>query len=1071
MILSEFGIRRPTTVLMIFIGVTVIGLVSLLNLNIDLFPDMTYPIVAIMTDYPGVGPSEVESMVTKPFESVVSMVRNVKNVHSVSKEGASLVMVELDWGTDVDAAAIDVREKLDLVKDHLPSGVQNPVIVKFDPALMPIMVVGISSPRSLPELRQYADDNIKDRLARIPGVAAVAVEGGQEREIQARIDRSRMEAVSISLDQVRMALAASNLNLPGGHLKVGSVDYLIRIPGEFRTVAEVGATVVGNKGGVPIRLSDIAEVADSYSEFESETRLNGQRSTVLVLQKQSGSNTVQVSDRIRRKLDEISRELPSDIKFSMGFDSADFIRRSIRTLQFEAVFGALLALIIIVLFLRNLSSTLIISIAIPFSVVATFIMMYFKSMTLNIITLGGLALGIGRLVDDSIVVLENIYRHREQGQDPVRASLEGSNQVSMAVLAATVTTIVVFLPVAYVSGIAGVLFRPMAYTVSFALIGSYFVSMMLLPLMTSRFLRMECRQQECRTWGRRLLARVGEFIDRLDGVYTGVITRALKKKRQVMLATGAVILATLALVWPLKLVDTEFIPQSDEGYFEVQMTMPVGTPFERTGGVVRRIEDMVKAEVPEAVNVYTVYGEGEGMRKAMGSTGANYGEIGVRLTPRSERRRSVDQIVESLRPKIERIPDAKVVYQTGGLLAMMLTFGSTGGVAVDIQGHDLETSKRLAEEVRAMMEAVKGAKDVTISRKEGLRELRVVVDRDKAGALGLSIYQIAGAVETAFKGTAATRFRDPKFGKEYDVVVKLRERDRLSFEDLARFSVMSPLGQPVALSNVARLEKASGPVDIQRKNRQRIVTVSCGVTGRAIGSVNAELEAKIREMRVPEGFTVEVSGSAREMAESFKSLFYATLLAVLLVYMVLASQFESLLDPFVIMFSVPLGLVGVVWGLFLTGVNFSVIAFIGVIMLVGIVVSNAILLVDYANVLRRRGMELYQAVAEAGRVRLRPILMTSLTTMVGMLPMALGIGESSETYSPLAIAVISGLLVSTILTLVFVPTLYIIFEERLKRELKVQHPMRRSTDPHPRRRVTDQEGNRGRMEIIGDKKP
>jgi len=1032
MILSEFGIKRPVTVFMIFIGVTVIGLVAMLNLNIDLLPDMSFPIVAVMTDYPGVGPAEVEAMVSRPMESVVSMVRNVKNVRSTSKEGSSMITLEFDWGTDIDAAAIDVREKIDLVKSHLPSGVQNPTIVKFDPALMPVMVVGVSSPRGVSELRQYADDNLKDRLARIPGVASVTVQGGQDRQIQVNIDRTRMEALGLSFDQVGMALMASNLNLPGGHLKSGQLDFLIRIPGEFKSVEQISATVIGNKGGIPVYLRDIAKVEDSFNEVDTETKLNGQRSVALVIQKQSGSNTVSVSDKVQAKLKELQQQMPSDIKLATAFDSAEFIRGSIKSLETEAITGSVLAILIIILFLRNFSSTLIISLSIPFSIIVTFILLYFRNMTLNIMTLGGLALGVGRLVDDSIVVLENIYRHRESGHGPEEAALKGSDQVAMAVLAATITTIVVFLPIAFVSGIAGVLFRPMAYTVSFSLIGSYFVSMMLLPLLTSRFLKVE--NQDAAVVGgslwRRMLDNIGQWLKGLDDFYQKILAWALAHKRAVMGITLTVVVVSVFL---FALIDSEFMPSSDEGEFTVSITMPVGTSFKQTGSVMQRIEDIIKTDIPEANTIYTQFGEGEGMRKAMASSGPNIGAIRVKLGPRSQRNRGIDEIMDKLRVKISAIPDAKAVFASGSLVSQIMSMGSGGAIQVDIQGYDLETSKKIAEHIKGIMESVKGTKDVTISRSEGMPELQVVVDRDKAGAMGLSVYQVASAVETAFKGKTVTRFRDSKFGKEYDVVVRFQKQDRSQMPDIKNLKLMSPMGQLVPISNIARVEKAFGPVDITRKNQQRIVSVTANAKGRAIGAINGELAQKIAKISIPEGFTVEVGGSAKDMADSFRSLFYAMLLAIMLVYMVLASQFESLLDPFVILFSVPLGVVGVIWGLFLTGINFSVIVFIGIIMLVGIVVSNAILLVDYANVLRREGMALYQAVIKAGHTRLRPILMTTMTTVVGMIPMAMGIGESSETYAPLAISVISGLLVSTVLTLVFVPTLYVIFEERLKR--------------------------------------
>jgi HAE1 family hydrophobic/amphiphilic exporter-1 len=1032
MILSEFGIKRPVTVFMIFIGITIIGLVALVNLNIDLLPDMSFPIVAVMTDYPGVGPAEVEAMVSRPMESVVSMVRNVKNVHSNSKEGSSMITLEFDWGTDIDAAAIDVREKIDLVKSHLPAGVQNPTIVKFDPALMPVMVVGVSSPRGVSELRQYCDDNLKDRLARIPGVAAVTVQGGQDRQIQVNIDRTRMEALGLSFDQVGQSLMASNLNLPGGHLKSGQLDFLIRIPGEFKSVEQISATVIGNRGGTPVYLRDIAKVEDSFTEIDTETKLNGQRSVALVIQKQSGSNTVAVSNKIQAKIKEMQKQMPSDIKLSTAFDSAEFIRESVKTLQTEAIGGSLLAVLIILLFLRNFSSTLIISLSIPFSIILTFVLLYFRNMTLNIMTLGGLALGVGRLVDDSIVVLENIYRHRQAGQSPEEAALKGSDQVSMAVLAATITTIVVFLPIAFVSGIAGVLFRPMAYTVSFSLIGSYFVSMMLLPLLTSRFLKLEKHEaiEAGSTWWKKLMDKIGKWQNEMDGFYQRVLTWSLSHKKAVMGITLAVVVASLSLFF---LIDSEFIPSSDEGEFTVNVTMPVGTSFRQTGSIMQRMEDIVKADVPEIRTLFTTFGEGEGMRKAMAGTGPNIGAMRVKVGPRSQRSRSVDQIINMLRTKFSAIPDAQSVFLSGSLISQIMSMGAGGAIQVDIQGYDLDNSRKLAERVKQTVASVKGTRDVNISRKEGMPELQVLVDRDKAGAMGLSIYQVASAVETAFKGRTVTRFRDSKFGKEYDVVVRFQEKDRTQVPDIKNLKVMSPTGQLVPVSNIAKVQKAFGPVDISRKNQQRIVSVTANATGRAIGAINGELAEKIGKISIPEGFTVEVGGSAKDMADSFKNLFYATLLAIMLVYMVLASQFESLLDPFVIMFSVPLGIVGVIWGLFLTGHNFSVIAFIGVIMLVGIVVSNAILLVDYANVLRREGLGLYQAVIKSGHTRLRPILMTTLTTIVGMLPMALGIGESAETSAPLAISVISGLSASTLLTLIFVPTLYVLFEERLRK--------------------------------------
>jgi len=1040
MILSEFSLKRPVAMIMIFIAVTVLGVISLLNLKLDLMPNVDIPIVAVMTEYSGAGPAEVENTVSRILEGAVSQVQDIKNVVSISREGTSLVIGEFNWGTDVDKRAIDTREKLDMVTRYLPADVTSPTVFKFDPSMIPVLILGVSSDqRDLRELREFAEDNIKDQLAQVDGVAMVQVSGGRQREIHVEVERSRLESVGLSLDQVVMALRMANMNLPGGHLKTGAMDFLIRTPGEFKSVEEIGQTVVGNKGGVQIFLRDVARVNDSFADKDSEVKMNGRPAVVLLVQKQSSANTVQVSDRVLKKIAVLQKNLPGDVKIVTAMDTADFIRKAINNLTQEAGVGSLLAVIVIIFFLYSVSSTLIIALAIPFSIIATFILMYFNNMTLNIVTLGGLTLGIGRLVDDSIVVLENIFRHREQGVEANQAALQGSGEVALAVLATTITTIVVFMPIAFVSGMAGVMFKPMALTVGFALTASYFIAMMLVPLLTTRFMKVEHDRLERRDIFHRSLARFDRLMRGLSDHYQQIVRWAIHHRRAVILSVSAAGLLTLSLLWPFKFIGSEFIPKMDSGELQIEVKMPAGTSFQQTGLVMNRIDSLLRADVPEALAIYTSFGEKEGIQAIIGS-GPHLGTIRIRLAPLAERKRSSAMISNAIEAKLSGIPDADVVIYSGGVMGDMMggsmvgrLTGSSGEIAVEIAGYDLQASEKIAKQIQGLIATIPGTKNAKVSLQAGYPELQVQVDREKAGSLGLSVYQVAATVETAFKGKTATRFRDAVRGKEYDVVVRLAKPDRRDQSSLSRLTVASPMGQNVVLSNVARVKKAFGPVDIVRKNQQRIAIVSCDIAGRPLNAVANELTAKLREVAIPPGFILTIGGTAKEMSESFTSLFFAALLALLLVYMILAAQFESLLDPFIVMFSVPLGIIGVIWGLFLAGMNLSVIAFLGIIMMIGIVVSNAILLVDCANQIRRSGVELYEAVVLAGRTRFRPILMTSIVTILAMVPMALGMGESGEMMAPMAVSVISGLAVSTVLTLVFVPTLYVLFEERLRK--------------------------------------
>jgi len=1040
MFLPKFAVRRPVMVSMIFLIFIILGVISFALLPIDLFPDIDLPMVMVVAGYEGAGPSEIENMVAKPMENALAATKNLKNIYSYSLEEACVVIAEFEWGSDMDVAAADVREKVDMIRAILPEGVESPSVIKFDPSMMPIMFLGVSGEGRTPaELRYYAEEIIQPRIERLDGVAASFPIGGLEREIKVEVDRARLEALGFSVNQVIAAIRASNLDLPAGHLKFGQKDFLVRTTGQFTSPSQLENVVISNHQGIPIRLKDVAAIRDDYKERTSVVRVGGASAIAMLVQKESQANTVTVADRVKKTLASVGRELPEDTKINLVWDSSDYIKKSVGNVERSALEGGLLAIIIILIFLRSFSSTLIISVAIPVSVVVTFALIYFGEMTLNITTLGGLALGIGRLVDDAIVVLENIFRHRQRGERPAEAAVVGASEVSTAVLAATATTIIVFVPIFFVKGMVGILFRPMGYTVVMSLAASYFVAMILIPLLSSKFLKVEKIGNPGDISSKGKLFRLSQrFFDAIDEHYRKVLSWCITHKTLVILGVALALVASLPLV---SFIGAEFIPQIDEGQFNVSLKMPVGTELERTEEIIARMENIIVENVPELNTIMVRAGvEGEGWQ-ALSSifqdiTGSHAANLEASLVDRSKRERSIWEIMELLRVKFKDIPDADIHVMSAGLTQEMTSFGGAAApIVVEIRGYDMETARSLASQAKHIIEQTPGSRDVRIMREEGLPELQVKIDRDRAAALGLTLSQVAQTIQTNVRGTVASLFRDPQLGKEYNILVQLREEDRENLLDLDRIFITSPLGKQIPLSNVAQVVKAKGPVKIDRKNQERTILVTSQAYGRAPGTVAAEVETRIeKNLQSPENFSVVVTGAYEDQKESFQILLYALALAMVLIYMVLAAQFESLLDPFIVMFSVPLGIIGVIWGLFLTGKTLSILSFVGMIMMAGIVVSNAILLVDYTNILRRRGLKLHDAVVSAGKTRLRPILMTSFTTMLALVPMALGFGEGGEMYSPLAVAVISGLFISMALTLIFIPTLYTVFEEKFKRK-------------------------------------
>ncbi len=1006
--LPNLSTSRPITFLMLFIAILAVGVVSLSSISIDLYPDIDFPTVTVVTTYEGVSPEDIETLITKPIEESVASVEDVDEVSSASREGLSVVTVKFKWGKDMDIASLDVREAVDFVKPYLPDDSDEPFIFKFSTSAMPIVFLGLGGDYTLSEIKKISEDQVEPRLERIQGVAAVYTQGGREREIHVYADDEKLKAYGLSLDQLVYALSVENVRVPGGRIEQGRSDFLIRTSGEFGSVREIADVVVSRAQGSPVYLKDVALVEDAFADRAEELRLGGRPGVMVMVQKQSTANTVEVADRVKKALPEIEKAL--DVKFVTFMDSAKYIERSIGNLRTVALQGAALAVIVLLLFLRNIPSTLIIATSIPVSVITTFIVMRFFNVTLNMISMGGLALGIGMLVDSSIVVLENIFRQRERGLTRKEAAVYGASEVGNAITASVLTTVAVFLPVVFVPGIAGILFRDMALTVVFALLCSLFVALSLIPLLASKLLSVNRKKGP----GRKTTGKLG-------GAYEAVLLWSLRHRKTTLAIATVIFILSMSLV---RYVGVEFTPASEPGEFQLTVEMPVGTRLDVTEQATIDAETIIRREVPEIQSMFARIGQGTGFGAIFGGAGSHMGRLWFQVAPLNERDRSDEEIRLALRQPLLQVPGAKVYFSADAFSEMM--FGGAR-LAVEIYGEDLKVARDLAVAIRDTMEAIYGATDVRISRQEGKPESRIIIDEDKAARFGLSVSSIANSVQTAIMGAVAGQYREG--GKEYTIRVRLPEEDRQSLEDVMDVLIPTPMGTPVPLSALGVMEVTGGPVEIERKGQQRLISVTGNLTGeRDLGSVVGELREKLAAIAVPPDFVAEIAGEAQEVAESFRWLGLALLGAVFLVYMVMASQFESLRHPFIIMFSLPLSFIGVAWMLFLTGTTLSINSFIGVIVLAGIVVNNAILLVDYTNLLRERGMELEEAVMTAARTRRRPILMTAFTTILAMTPMALGLGEGSELNSPMARAVIGGLATSTFLTLVIIPVVYMSFE-------------------------------------------
>ncbi len=1052
--LIEIATERRVTIVMFTVAIGLFGLVSLSRLNLNLLPDISYPTLTIRTELTGAAPVEVENLLTKPIEEAVGVIRNVRLVRSVSRSGQSDVTLEFLWGTDMDIAGVEVREKLDILT--LPLEASRPLLLRFDPSSEPIMRLGLLYAESaasagteaeLKALRRLAEDRLKTDLEAEEGTAAVKVSGGLEDEIQIQADQQKLSQLGLGVQQIAERIRAENVNLSGGRLEEGDQRFLVRTLNEFQSVDEFRDAIVAYVAGRPIYLRDVATVERGYKEREAITRVRGRESVELSVYKEGDANTVQVASRLERRLERLRESLPENIEIIKIYDQSKFISSAVDDVKSAAILGGIIAIIVLYGFLKDARATTIVGIAIPVSVIGTFLLMYANGVSLNIMSLGGIALAVGMLVDNSIVVLENIYRKREQGETILDAARNGTSEVATAVFAATLTTIAVFFPMVFISGVAGQLFRDQALTVTFALVFSLIVALTLIPMLAALGTgsRYETEDELASTpnrftraigWIVRQLQRAGVgarvvfwlllwvptwIFQRIYAgaarVYPAMLSWSLRHRGAVVAAATLIFVATMSLVPRL---GTELIPELSQGEFDVDLRLAPGAPLSETDRAIQAAQ-RVAATLDDVALDFSVAGTGNRLDANPVDAGDHTGTLSIALEPGAGAA-AEQAAIAAMRGELARIPGVQYEFTRPALMSF------SSPLQVEITGYDLASLAAVARRVEEAMQASDRFADLRTTVERGNPEIQITFDQERAAKLGLAVRDIADTVVANVRGEVATRYtwRD----KKIDVLVKSVDTRQSSLEEVRSLIVNPASGRPVTLAAVADVTVSQGPAEVRRVAQARVAVITANIAYGDLGAAAEEARGLISTIPMPSGVSAIVSGQSEEMQESFRSMQFALALAVFLVYLVMASQFESLIHPFVILFTIPLALVGAVLALFVTGTTINIVAFIGVIMLAGIVVNNAIVLVDLINQLRSMGKERFDAIMEAGRARLRPILMTSLTTALGLLPMALGFGEGSEVRTPMAITVIGGLLVSTFLTLVVIPVVYSLLDRK-----------------------------------------
>jgi HAE1 family hydrophobic/amphiphilic exporter-1 len=1026
MSVSKTVVGRPTTILIIFVLLIGLGIYSSTDLAIDLYPEIEPPILVLFTGYAGAGPEEIEKRITRPLEGSLSNVSNVESISSTSSSGSSMILVEFTWGTDMAEAASSVRDNLEFIKGFLPADADSPMIFKFDPSMIPIMGLTVTGSRTPEELRQIAEDIVQPRIEQVEGVALTSVTGGRERIIRVEISQNRLAAYGLSLTQVAGMLRGQNVQVTAGNMIEGNINYLVTTSGEYTSLEELKNTVISYKTDgreqKMVRLRDVADVFDGYKDADSLVYINGNPGIQIIVQKQSGTNSVRTAENLRERIPRINKQVPQGIEVKEIFNTTDIIKSSLNQVSSSAITGAILAVIVLFVFLRSLKSTFIIGLTIPVSLVVTLMLMYFAGLTLNIMTLAGLALGIGMLVDNSIVILENIYRYREKGAKLTVSAILGSQEMINAIVASTLTTICVFAPVALFRSqldVVGELLSSLAFTVVISLSTSLVVALTLIPVLSSHYLPISSRRQRPLTGVLKAVDGVMErFFQGLEHLYAKILKLTLRHKIITILAVLLIFGASLTLI---PKAGFTFMPTMEDDQISMTVELPVGTKLEITEAVLKQMEDVIRSEVGGYEDIITDVGEPSFF--GMGGSAVTYrGSIRITLPPYNQRIDSADTIKEKLRSHFNDFPSA--VFAFGSARGMNI--GGATPIDIMIKTEDLTKAKDVAEQVKALLATIPEITEPQVDLKDGLPQVEIKMDRDKMYALGLNIAQVGQEVRANLDGVTASRYRDG--GSEYDIMVLLAEGDHNQLPDLDKVFVNNQLGQRIPLASFARYERGTGPITISRENQTRVVHVTAGtVSGTPLNEV-AQKAQDLIAMEIPadEEVLIEFSGDYEDLQKYGMRFVVILLVSVFLVFGVMASQFESFVDPFIILFTIPLSMIGVILIYVSTGEMFNILTAVGLVMLAGIIVNNGIVLVDYTNLMRKRGMSITDACIEAGRNRLRPILMTTLTTVLGLTPMAFFPGEGSELVRPIGKAVVGGLSLGSLLTLLLIPAVYAI---------------------------------------------
>ena len=1034
--MSLYGnaVKRPIMTTLCFVAVVILGLFSLRNLPIDLYPDIETNTIMVMTTYSGASAQDIEQNVTRPLENVLNSVSNLKHITSKSRENISVITLEFEYGEDIDVLTNDVRDKLDMVSSMMPDDAETPIIFKFSTDMIPIIMLSVNATESMPGLYKILDDAVANPLARISGVGSVSISGAPKREIHVYVDPVRLEAYNLTVEQIGSIIGAENRNIPGGSFDIGSDTYSLRVQGEFKASEEMANIVVGSYNGKSVYLSDVARIEDSLEERTQETYNNGRQGAMIVVQKQSGANSVQISDKVLAMLPDLQKRLPSDVELGIIVDTSDNIRNTIDSLVETVMYALLFVIIVVFLFLGRWRATLIITITIPISLIASFIYLYATGNTLNIVSLSALSISIGMVVDDAIVVLENVTTHIERGSDPRQAAVHGTNEVAVSVIASTLTLIAVFFPLTLVTGMTGVLFRQLGWMVTIMMIISTVCALSLTPMLCSLLLRRVNHHGKLYTV---LFTPINKGLDAFDRGYGRMLAWVVGHKLVTFLVCMGIFIGSLFLV---RQVGTEFFPTADDARMRVSLEMPIGTRVELSKESTARLVELWREKYPEIqiINYTTGTASSDNTFASLSDNGPHIISMNIRLTDPGERDRSITEIAGLMRRDLRDFPEFKKAQVSVGGMGM----GGQSTIDYEIYGYDFNETDSVARKLQAALLSIPGTADVIISRSDYQPEYQVDFDREKLALYGLNLSTAATYLRNRINGQLASQFRED--GEEYDIKVMYAPENRTSLADIENILIYNSAGKAVRVRDVGKVVERFTPPTIERKDRERIVTVSTVVQDVPMSQIVEASMKKIDEMDIPQGINIQLSGSYEDQQDSFSDLLVLAVLIIILVYIVMAAQFESYTYPGIIMTSLLFAFSGVFIILWLTGHTLNVMSMIGAIMLIGIVVKNGIVLIDYISLNRERGMSIRRAVINGGESRLRPVVMTTLTTILGMVPMAVGTGQGAEMWRPMGTAVIGGLTFSTVLTLLFVPVLYCVFASQgIKNQRRKLHKLKK----------------------------